>query len=135
MRLLTSTVEVAGRIDPKTSPCARPTSSHRPMSVTNIRVRHVFDGCAHLFEGRHDPAQSLQEWVKGSGARLVVIFEGRDAAGKGGAIKRITQFLNTRVARIVALPAPTDRQRGQWYFHRYVEHLPARGEIVLFDRS
>jgi polyphosphate kinase 2 len=77
----------------------------------------------------------MQEWVKQEGARLVVVFEGRDAAGKGGAIKRITQFLNTRVARIAALPAPTERQRGQWYFQRYVEQLPAAGEIVLFDRS
>ena len=76
-----------------------------------------------------------QEWVRTSGARIVIVFEGRDAAGKGGAIKRITQYLNPRVARIAALPAPTERQRGQWYFQRYVEHLPAAGEIVLFDRS
>jgi polyphosphate kinase 2 len=78
---------------------------------------------------------NLQEWVRTEGARLVVAFEGRDAAGKGGAIKRVTEFLNPRVARIVALPAPTERQRTQWYFQRYVEHLPAAGEIVLFDRS
>lgn len=77
----------------------------------------------------------MQEWVRATGARLVVIFEGRDAAGKGGAIKRITEFLNPRVARIVALPAPTERQRTQWYFQRYIEHLPAAGEIRLFDRS
>jgi polyphosphate kinase 2 len=77
----------------------------------------------------------LQEWVRAEGVRLVVVFEGRDAAGKGGAIKRVTEFLNPRLARIVALPAPTERQRGQWYFQRYVEQLPARGEIVLFDRS
>jgi polyphosphate kinase 2 len=77
----------------------------------------------------------MQEWVQTEKARLVVLFEGRDAAGKGGAIKRITQYLNTRVARIAALPAPTERQRGQWYFQRYVEQLPAAGEIVLFDRS
>jgi polyphosphate kinase 2 len=77
----------------------------------------------------------LQEWVRQSGARLVVIFEGRDAAGKGGAIKRFTQYLNPRVARVVALPAPTDRQRTRWYFQRYVEHLPSAGEIVVFDRS
>jgi polyphosphate kinase 2 len=77
----------------------------------------------------------VQEWVRAEGERVVVVFEGRDAAGKGGAIKRITQYLNPRVARIAALPAPTERQRGQWYFQRYVEHLPARGEIVLFDRS
>ena len=67
--------------------------------------------------------------------RVVVVFEGRDAAGKGGTIRRITQYLNPRVARIVALPAPTERERSQWYFQRYVEHLPGAGEIVLFDRS
>jgi polyphosphate kinase len=77
----------------------------------------------------------VQEWVKAEGVRLVVLFEGRDAAGKGGAIKRVTEYLNPRVARIVALPVPTERQRGQWYFQRYVEQLPAAGEIVLFDRS
>jgi polyphosphate kinase 2 len=77
----------------------------------------------------------MQEWVRASGARVVVVFEGRDAAGKGGAIKRVTEYLNPRVCRIVALPAPTERQRTQWYFQRYIEHLPAAGEIVLFDRS
>ena len=77
----------------------------------------------------------LQEWVRHSGARLVVIFEGRDGAGKGGAIKRITEYLNPRVARIAALPAPSDREHGQWYYQRYIAHLPAKGEIVLFDRS
>jgi polyphosphate kinase 2 len=77
----------------------------------------------------------LQEWVKAKGLKVVVIFEGRDAAGKGGAIKTITLGLNPRVARIAALPAPTERERTQWYFQRYVQHLPAAGEIVLFDRS
>jgi polyphosphate kinase 2 len=77
----------------------------------------------------------LQEWVRHSGARVVVIFEGRDAAGKGGAIKRITEYLSPRVAHIAALPAPTDRERGQWYYQRYIAHLPTKGEIVLFDRS
>ena len=77
----------------------------------------------------------LQEWVRQEGARLIVLFEGRDAAGKGSAISRFTQYLNPRVARIVALPAPTDRQKTRWYFQRYVEHLPSAGEIVLFDRS
>ncbi len=77
----------------------------------------------------------LQEWVRHTGARVVVIFEGRDAAGKGGAIKRITEYLSPRVAQIAALPAPTDRERGQWYYQRYIAHLPAKGEIVLFDRS
>jgi polyphosphate kinase 2 len=77
----------------------------------------------------------LQEWVRNQGARLVVVFEGRDAAGKGSTIKRVTQYLNPRVARIVALPTPTDRHRTQWYFQRYIAELPAAGEIVLFDRS
>jgi polyphosphate kinase 2 len=77
----------------------------------------------------------LQEWSRQTGARILVIFEGRDAAGKGGAIKRITEYLSPRVARIVALPTPSERERGQWYFQRYIAHLPSRGEIVLFDRS
>jgi polyphosphate kinase 2 len=77
----------------------------------------------------------LQEWVRVEGARMVVVFEGRDAAGKGGAIKRVTEFLNPRVARIVALPAPTEREQSQWFFQRYIAHLPAAGEIVLLDRS
>jgi len=77
----------------------------------------------------------LQDWVKATGHRVVVLFEGRDAAGKGGAIKRITQRLNPRICRVAALPAPSDRERTQWYFQRYIAHLPAAGEIVLFDRS
>ncbi len=77
----------------------------------------------------------LQEWVKAKGLRIVVIFEGRDAAGKGGAIKRITETLNPRYARVVALGTPTEREKTQWYFQRYVPHLPAAGEMVFFDRS
>ena len=77
----------------------------------------------------------LQEWVRHEGLKVVGIFEGRDAAGKGGAIKRITESLNPRVCRVVALPAPTEYEKTQWYFQRYVAHLPAAGEIVLFDRS
>ncbi len=77
----------------------------------------------------------LQDWVAHSRHKVVIIFEGRDAAGKGGVIKRITQRLNPRVCRTVALPAPNDRERTQWYFQRYVSHLPAAGEMVLFDRS
>ena len=77
----------------------------------------------------------LQDWVVRSRHKIVILFEGRDAAGKGGVIKRITQRLNPRVARVAALPAPNDRERTQWYFQRYVSHLPAAGEIVLFDRS
>ncbi|HTY95392.1 MAG TPA: hypothetical protein VMC02_16005, partial [Steroidobacteraceae bacterium] len=77
----------------------------------------------------------LQDWVVASRTKVVILFEGRDAAGKGGAIKRITQRLNPRVCRVVALPAPNDRERTQWYFQRYVAHLPGAGEIVCFDRS
>jgi polyphosphate kinase len=77
----------------------------------------------------------LQEWIKQKGLRVVVIFEGRDAAGKGGAIKRITEPLNPRICRVVALGTPTDKEKTQWYFQRYVPHLPAAGEMVLFDRS
>lgn len=93
----------------------------------------------HLYERELYRLQTelvkLQEWVRETGARLVVVFEGRDAAGKGSAIKRITEHLNPRVARIVALSAPGEREHTQWYFQRYVAHLPAAGEIVLLDRS
>lgn len=77
----------------------------------------------------------LQEWIKHKGLRVVVIFEGRDAAGKGGTIKRVTESLNPRICRVVALGTPTEREKSQWYFQRYVPHLPAAGEMVLFDRS
>jgi polyphosphate kinase len=77
----------------------------------------------------------MQEWIRQNGIRLMVLFEGRDTAGKGGMIKQITYRLNPRTARVVALPAPTERERTQWYFQRYITHLPAGGEIVLFDRS
>ena len=77
----------------------------------------------------------LQEWIKHKGLKVVVLCEGRDAAGKGGSIKRITQSLSPRVCRVVALPAPTEREQSQWYFQRYVQHLPAAGEMVLLDRS
>jgi polyphosphate kinase 2 len=78
---------------------------------------------------------TMQRWIIESGARVVVIFEGRDAAGKGGAIKRVMQYLNPRSARVVALPQPSERERGQWYYQRYIERLPTTGEIVLMDRS
>ncbi len=77
----------------------------------------------------------LQEWIKHSGHRVAVIFEGRDAAGKGGTIKRITEAMNPRVCQVVALPAPTEREKTQWYFQRYAAHLPAAGEMIIFDRS
>jgi polyphosphate kinase 2 len=78
---------------------------------------------------------ALQDWIRRTGQRMVVIFEGRDTAGKGGTIKRITANLNPRSCRVVALPAPTEREKTQWYFQRYIPHLPAAGEIVIFDRS
>lgn len=78
---------------------------------------------------------SMQQWIEATGTRVLVIFEGRDAAGKGGVIKRIAQYLNPRKARVVALPQPSERERGQWYFQRYIERLPTAGEIVLMDRS
>ncbi|HEY9496322.1 MAG TPA: polyphosphate kinase 2 [Intrasporangium sp.] len=83
----------------------------------------------------HGELGKLQTWIKETGSRVVVVFEGRDAAGKGGTIKRITEYLSPRAARIAALPAPTEREKTQWYFQRYIEHLPAAGEMVLFDRS
>ncbi len=83
----------------------------------------------------HVELVKLQEWIKKKNLKIVVIFEGRDAAGKGGCIKRITECLNPRVCRVIALPAPTERERTQWYFQRYAQHLPAGGEMVIFDRS
>jgi len=86
-------------------------------------------------ERLHIELVKLQEWIHAKGLKVVVIFEGRDAAGKGGVIKRITQSLNPRICRVVALVTPTEREKTQWYFQRYVPHLPAAGEMVLFDRS
>lgn len=91
------------------------------------------------YEKKKEPLQiemvRLQKWVHETGQRLVLVFEGRDAAGKGGAIKRITEYISPRIARVVALPAPTEREQSQWYFQRYIAHLPAGGEIAIFDRS
>ena len=94
--------------------------------------RHLYETELFRLQGE---LVKMQEWVRAEGARIVVIFEGRDAAGKGGAIKRVTEFLNPRLARIAALPAPTERERTQWYFERYTSQLPAAGELTLFDRS
>ena len=100
----------------------------RPQSVD----RHLY--FKELFRLQRELVK-LQDWVVSQKLKVVVLFEGRDAAGKGGVIKRITQRLNPRVCRVAALPAPSERERTQWYFQRYVQHLPAAGEIVLFDRS
>jgi len=106
-------------------------------SITDLKHRPRIDRRTYFRELLRLQAElvQLQDWVIHTGYKLVVLFEGRDAAGKGGSIKRITQRLNPRACRVVALPAPTDREKTQWYFQRYVPHLPAAGEIVLFDRS
>jgi polyphosphate kinase 2 len=103
----------------------------------NAETLHLGKDCDYEKELRRLQVElvKLQEWVKQEGLRVVVLFEGRDAAGKGGAIKRITESLNPRVCRVVALGTPTEREKTQWYFQRYVPHLPAAGEMVLFDRS
>ena len=106
---------------------AKEKSKKRPRLDKKTYEHHL----AHLQE----ELVKLQEWVKQEGLKVVVLFEGRDAAGKGGVIKAITEPLNPRVCRVTALPAPSDRERTQWYFQRYVAHLPAAGEMVLFDRS
>jgi polyphosphate kinase 2 len=103
-----------------------------PLSDKDKRERHRYFQNLLRLQGE---LVKLQDWVVATGHKIVVVFEGRDAAGKGGVIKRITQRLNPRVCRVAALPAPNDRERTQWYFQRYVQHLPAAGEIVLFDRS
>ena len=106
---------------------AKEKSKKRPRLDKKTYEHHL----AHLQE----ELVKLQEWVKQEGLKVVVLFEGRDAAGKGGVIKAITEPLNPRVCRVTALPAPSDRERTQWYFQRYVAHLPSAGEMVLFDRS
>ena len=106
-------------------------SAGKPKSRKPAKNYQYIDELAHLqFE-----LIKLQEWVRLNGLKVAVIFEGRDAAGKGGVIKRITESLNPRICRVVALGTPNERERGQWYFQRYVAELPTRGEIVLFDRS
>ena len=106
-------------------------------AIAELRHKSTLDRRVYFHELFRLQAElvRLQDWVQHTGYKLVVLCEGRDSAGKGGVIKRITQRLNPRIARVVALPAPTERERTQWYFQRYVPHLPAGGEIVLFDRS
>ena len=111
-----------------------------PPELLALKARHKRDSIDRALYFREllrlqGELVKLQDWVVKNGLKLVVLFEGRDSAGKGGAIKRITQRVNPRTCRVVALPAPSDRERTQWYFQRYVAHLPAAGEIVLFDRS
>jgi len=105
--------------------------------ISDLKHKPAVDRRAYFHELLRLQAElvKLQDWIVHTGFKLVVLFEGRDAAGKGGVIKRVTQRLNPRVCRVVALPAPTEREKTQWYFQRYVPHLPAAGEMVLFDRS
>ncbi len=105
-----------------------PDGQKKPKKLSNAAYE------AHLAK-LHVELVHMQEWIKETGHKLVIIFEGRDAAGKGGVIKRLTEPLNPRGATVVALPAPSEREKTQWYFQRYVPHLPAAGEIVIFDRS
>jgi polyphosphate kinase 2 len=110
-------------------------SNNEPAAAASVTAKVPTDVYeAELFRLQTEFVK-LQEWTRATGARIVVVFEGRDAAGKGGTIKRITEYLSPRSVRIAALPAPSERERGQWYFQRYIEHLPTKGEIVLFDRS
>ena len=114
-----------------------PKKSARPMSSDQPSNREKIDNKVYEKElaKLHIELVKLQEWIKANNLKVVVVFEGRDAAGKGGTIKRITEKLNPRVCRVVALGTPTEREKSQWYFQRYVPHLPAGGEMVLFDRS
>ena len=121
------------------SPPAKPKPSLKAKSkskLASVKPRRITDEAyeAEILRLQTEMVK-LQEWVRTTGARIVIIFEGRDAAGKGGVIKRITEYLSSRVARVSALPTPTERERGQWYYQRYIAQLPAAGEIVLFDRS
>jgi len=121
----------------KDSATTKKAKGRRKPEVVNPTPRPKLTNQAYLQELARLQIElvKLQEWIRHAGLKIVVIFEGRDAAGKGGAIKRVTESLSPRIARVVALPAPTERERTQWYFQRYVAHLPAAGEMVLFDRS
>jgi polyphosphate kinase len=109
-----------------------PSKTSKQVNGTQRLPRQLYETELYRLQGE---LVKMQEWTRSAGARIVVIFEGRDAAGKGSTIKRVTEYLNPRVASIVALPAPTERERTQWYFQRYADHLPAAGELTLFDRS
>ncbi|MBI5834647.1 MAG: polyphosphate kinase 2 [Armatimonadetes bacterium] len=117
----------------KPAPATVTTSDGGPPQAPSgkLKTKYYEEELAKL----HVELVKLQEWIRAQKLKVVVLFEGRDAAGKGGAIKRITECMNPRVARVVALGTPTEREKSQWYFQRYVPHLPAAGELVLFDRS
>ncbi|MEP9414882.1 polyphosphate kinase 2 [Gordonia sp. VNQ95] len=114
------------RHEPAAIPPAPPSSDREPMSNKEFRK---------LIKPLHAELVALQEWVKSTGAKICIVFEGRDTAGKGGVIKALTERVSPRVFRVVALPAPTEREKSQMYIQRYVPHLPAAGEVVIFDRS
>ncbi len=122
---------------------AAPHPIHDPDVIRRVFKEGVYPYSDRMKRGAYERRKAalqsellkVQRWVKESGSRVVVLFEGRDAAGKGGTIKRFMEHLNPRGARVVALEKPTERERGQWYFQRYIEHLPAAGEMVFFDRS
>ena len=118
----------------KEEPQQETPGAHAPCAPSQVRLGKDLDYEKELSRLQVELVK-MQEWVKHENLRVVVLFEGRDAAGKGGAIKRITESLNPRVCRVVALGTPTEREKTQWYFQRYVPHLPAAGEMVLFDRS
>ncbi len=120
-------IEVSQSVESNSSP----ESSESAPSVMKVSKKEYEKELARL----HVELVKLQEWIKHKGLKVIIIFEGRDAAGKGGTIKRITESMNPRICRVVALGTPTEREKTQWYFQRYVPHLPAAGEIVLFDRS
>jgi polyphosphate kinase 2 len=113
----------------KSSSAAPPPASDEP---TEKLPKKAYNAELYRLQGE---LVKVQEWLRMSGSRIVIIFEGRDAAGKGGTIKRVTEYLNPRVASIAALPKPTEREAGEWYFQRYIAHLPSAGEMTLFDRS
>lgn len=132
----------------KTPQSPRPTTTIKPPRASADDIRHAFENGSYPYEDRlskrdyeQQKAQlqaellKVQLWAQETGQKFVVLFEGRDAAGKGGAIKRYMEHLNPRTARIVALAKPTDKERGQWFFQRYLEHLPTAGEMVFYDRS
>lgn len=127
------------RTKPSTSNTAAAKGKNKKKSAPNSHLNKKGKLKAKYYEAELAKLQielvKLQEWIKAKGLKVVILFEGRDAAGKGGVIKRITQSLNPRIARVVALGTPTEKEKTQWYFQRYVTHLPAAGEMVLFDRS
>jgi polyphosphate kinase len=123
---------MAGKNSDHGKKSARPRPATPKPAAPRKLPRQLYEAELYRLQGE---LVKMQEWLRAEGARMVVIFEGRDAAGKGSTIKRVAEYLNPRAAQIVALPAPTEREKSQWYFQRYTDHLPAAGELALFDRS